>query len=59
MWAIYNKIGCRMFQYPAPEYEDEALKILRKAQQNNPKAGFRLKWIEPETEQTETQNPKQ
>ena len=51
MWAVYNKSGCRMYQYPACEYEDEAMRVLRRAQANNPQAGFRLKWVEPEEEQ--------
>lgn len=42
MWAIYNKEGSRMYQYPASECEDQAIRILRKAQGNNPRAGFRL-----------------
>jgi hypothetical protein len=40
-----------MYQYPACEYEDEAMRVLRRAQANNPRAGFRLKWVEPEEEQ--------
>ena len=31
-----------MYQYPASECEDQAIRILRKAQGNNPRAGFRL-----------------
>jgi hypothetical protein len=42
MWAIYNRNGDRMYQYPASECEDQALRVLRKAQGNNPRAGFRL-----------------
>lgn len=42
MWAVYNRNGERMYQYPASEYEDQALRILRKAQENDPRAGFRL-----------------
>lgn len=56
MWAVYNKIGCRMYQYPASEYEDQAMKTLRTAQANNPQAGFRLKWVEPEGEEETTDN---
>ena len=48
MWAVYNKDGCRMYQYPASEYEDQALRILRKAQENNPRAGFRLRLVDDE-----------
>ncbi|MBQ7512674.1 MAG: hypothetical protein IJU11_08035 [Prevotella sp.] len=51
MWAIYNKNGERMYQYPASEYETDALRILRKAQQNNPQAGFRIKWTEEGSEE--------
>ena len=42
MWAIYNREGSRMYQYPASECEDQAIRILRKAQGNNPRARFRL-----------------
>ena len=56
MWAVYNKLGCRMYQYPASEYEDQALRTLRRAQENNPDAGFRLRWVEPEPkEESEVQ----
>ena len=51
MWAIYNKKGERMYQYPASEYEDDALRILRKAQQNNPEVGFHIKWTEEGSEE--------
>lgn len=51
MWAIYNRLGCRMYQYPASEYEDTDLRTLRNAQERNPQAGFRLKWVEPEPEE--------
>jgi hypothetical protein len=37
-----------MYQYPASEYEDQALRILRKAQENNPRAGFRLRSVDGE-----------
>ena len=44
-WAIFNKNGDRMYQYPVSEYEDQAMGILAKAQSNNPGAGFRLKRV--------------
>lgn len=50
MWAIYNRNGDRMYQYPVSEYEDQALRILRKAQENNPRAGFRLGSVDEEGE---------
>lgn len=37
-----------MYQYPASEYEDQMMSVLRRAQANNPQAGFRLKWVDPE-----------
>lgn len=46
MWAVYNRNGERMYQYPASEHEDQALGILRRAQENNPRAGFRLRRVE-------------
>lgn len=48
MWAIYNREGSRMYQYPASEHEDQAMRILRKAQGNNPRAGFRLGRVDGE-----------
>lgn len=46
MWAIYNRRGERMYQYPASEYEDQARRILRRAQENNPAAGFHLRRVQ-------------
>ena len=46
MWAVYNREGSRMYQYPASECEDQAMAILRRAQENNPRAGFRLGRVE-------------
>lgn len=57
MWAVYNKIGCRMYQYPTCEYEDQAMRVLRRAQENNPEAGFRLRWVEPEPEEESEVQP--
>ena len=48
MWAIYNRNGDRMYQYPTSEHEDQALRILRKAQENNHRAGFRLRLVDEE-----------
>jgi hypothetical protein len=44
-WAVFNKNGDRMYQYPVSEYEDQAMRTLAKAQSNNPGAGFRLKRV--------------
>lgn len=53
MWAVYNRNGERMYQYPASECEDQAMVILRRAQENNPRAGFRLGRVEDGEENSE------
>ena len=53
MWAVYNRNGERMYQYPASECEDQAMVILRRAQENNPRAGFRLGRVDDEEKNSE------
>ena len=45
MWAIYNRNGERLHQYPASSYEDQARRILRAAQQQHPAAGLHLRRV--------------
>lgn len=45
MWAIFNREGGRLFQYGSTPYEDEAMRLLRKAQEKSPEAGCHLKRI--------------
>lgn len=46
MWAIFNKEGSRLFQYGSTLYEDEAMRLLKKAQEKSPEAGCHLQRIE-------------
>ena len=45
MWAIFNKEGSRLFQYGSTPYEDEAMRLFKKAKEKSPKAGCHLRWI--------------
>ena len=46
MYAIYNKMGERMYQYPTFGCEELALKCLRRAREDKPQAGFHLQLVE-------------
>lgn len=46
MFAIFNKLGERMYQYPTFDCEDLALKCLRRAREDKPQAGFHLQPVE-------------
>lgn len=46
VWAVFNKDGCRLYQYPATEFEDLARTILAKAHQGHPGAKFHLERVE-------------
>lgn len=46
MYAIYNKRGERMYQYPTFGCEELALKCLRRAREDKPQAGFHLQLVE-------------
>lgn len=50
MLGIYNKYGERLYQFGSFEYKDDAYNVLRKAMEQYPLAGCRIKTISDEKE---------
>ena len=45
-WAVFNRKGERMYQFPLAEYEDDARRIVNKARERYPDAGMHCEYIE-------------